>query len=125
MKWTKSPPELVATFAAAMPGSPALARKMFGYPAGFINGRMFMGLFQDGMVMRLPEAARAELIAREGGKPFAPMSGRVMREWVVLPPAIVGDRARLGARVAKALAHAKALPPKAKATAKRAAKKKL
>jgi hypothetical protein len=28
-----------------MPGPSAVQRKMFGYPAGFINGNTFMGLF--------------------------------------------------------------------------------
>jgi hypothetical protein len=58
MKWQKSPQDLVDLFASVMPCPPAVQRKMFGYPAGFINGNMFMGLFQDDMILRLPEVQR-------------------------------------------------------------------
>ncbi|MCW3044661.1 MAG: hypothetical protein JWL57_2819 [Actinobacteria bacterium] len=64
--WTKSPPELVEVFEAVFPGPPAVARQMFGYPAGFVNGNMFMGLHQHNMVLRLPDGPRAELLAMEG-----------------------------------------------------------
>jgi hypothetical protein len=54
MKLRKSPEELVAKFDEVMPGPPATKRKMFGFPAGFVNGNMFMGLFEDSMILRLP-----------------------------------------------------------------------
>jgi hypothetical protein len=31
---------------------------MFGYPAAFVNSNMFMGLFQESMLIRLPEKCR-------------------------------------------------------------------
>jgi hypothetical protein len=34
----KSPEELVAVFESVLPGAPAVMRKMFGFPAGFIHG---------------------------------------------------------------------------------------
>jgi hypothetical protein len=58
VKWRKSPAKLIATFEAVAPGPPALHRKMFGYPAAFVNGNMFMGLFQEEMFLRLPEDVR-------------------------------------------------------------------
>ena len=40
-KWKKSPPELVATFDAAIAGKPGVERRqMFGYPCAFLNGNM-------------------------------------------------------------------------------------
>ena len=68
MKWQKSPQELVDLFASVMPGPPAMQRQMFGYPAGFVNGNMFMGLFQDQMILRLSEDGRQELIRKHGAK---------------------------------------------------------
>ena len=111
--WSKSPQELVEVFEAVMPGPPAVARKMFGYPAGFVNGHMFMGLHEHRFVVRLPEADRAELLRMEGAETFEPMAGRRMREYVVVPASLVAESARLEPWVAKALAHAAALPPKA------------
>ena len=70
--WSKSPPALVEVFEAVFPGSPAVARQMFGYPAGFVNGNMFMGLHQENMVLRLPDGPRAELLAIEGAATFEP-----------------------------------------------------
>ena len=57
MPWRKSPQELVDLFESVLPGPPAVACQMFGYPAGFVNGNLFMGLFQAEMFLRLPPQA--------------------------------------------------------------------
>jgi TfoX/Sxy family transcriptional regulator of competence genes len=113
MKLRKSPEELVATFDDVMPGPPATKRKMFGFPAGFVNGNMFMGLFENGMILRLPLESRDVLIQRHGAKLFEPMAGRVMKEYVALPESLIRDREQLAAWVAKALVHGESLEPKA------------
>ena len=114
MKWRHSPEELVKTFESVMPGAPAVMRKMFGFPAGFIHGNMFMGLHQENMILRLSEASRTELLAIEAAKLFEPMPGRPMREYVVVPPSIVQDREKLSQWVSQALEHATSLKPKMK-----------
>lgn len=43
MAWKKPAPETIATFEAVLPGAPAERRMMFGYPAAFVNGNVFMG----------------------------------------------------------------------------------
>ena len=117
--WTKSPPELVEVFEAVFPGPPAVARQMFGYPAGFVNGNMFMGLHQHNMVLRLPDGPRAELLAMEGAATFEPMAGRPMKEYVVVPATLLAAPEALEPWVARALAHGASLPAKAaKAKAK-------
>ena len=114
--WSKSPPALVEVFEAVFPGSPAVARQMFGYPAGFVNGNMFMGLHQENMVLRLPDGPRAELLAIEGAATFQPMAGRPMKEYVTVPAALLASPEELEPWVAKALAHGASLPPKAAKT---------
>ena len=116
MKLRKSPEALVATFDEVMPGPPATKRKMFGFPAGFVNGNMFMGLFEDNMILRLPAELREELIQRHGAKPFAPMPGRVSKEYVALPESMIRDSQRLSSWVAKALVYGESLQPKTKST---------
>jgi TfoX/Sxy family transcriptional regulator of competence genes len=96
--------ELVVT----LPG--AERRPMFGQVSAFLNGNMFLGLFEEGVIARLPADGRAEAEA-EGAQPFAPM-GRVMREYVLLPPAVVADRDALRAWAERAYAFALTLPPK-------------
>jgi TfoX/Sxy family transcriptional regulator of competence genes len=122
MQWTKSPPDLIATFEAVIPGPPAETRNMFGYPAAFVNGNMFMGLFQDSMILRLPEEARAEIMST-GAKVFEPMKGRPMREYIVVPASMLKSRPLLKRWVQRALQYGLSIAPKGK-KAKTAAKKK-
>ena len=115
MKLKKSPQELVDLFASVMPGPPATQRKVFGYPAGFVNGNMFVGLFEDEMILRLPEDLRQKMVSAHGGKIFEPMPGRPMKEYVALPGSIRSDRKELAAWVSKALEYSESLKPKSKA----------
>jgi TfoX/Sxy family transcriptional regulator of competence genes len=87
---------------------------MFGYPAAFINGHMFAGLYQDGMVVKLPASARAKLLALPGAAPFEPMPGRVMGEFVMVPPSLARDPAALRPWLEEARDYGKTRPPKAK-----------
>ena len=111
--WSKSPEALVALFEEVFPGPPAVARKMFGFPAGFVNGNMFMGLHQADLIVRLPADQRAELLAQEGAHIFEPMAGRPMAEYVAVPPGMLVQPATLEPWVARALEYGASLPPKA------------
>lgn len=53
---------------------------MFGYPAAFVNGNMFTGVFADRVFVRLPADELAEA-ARLGGKLLEPMPGRPMKAY--------------------------------------------
>src|SRR5579859_4616972 len=111
MQWRKSSQQLIDTCDAVVPGPPATPRKMFGYPAAFVTGNMFMGLFQEDMILRLPEAERSELL-KVGGRIFEPMPGRPMREYVAVPPALLASHEKLRPCVAKALEYGASLKPK-------------
>jgi TfoX/Sxy family transcriptional regulator of competence genes len=111
-KLRPAPPELTSRFADLLAGIPdAVPRKMFGYLAGFTNGNMFAGIFQDSIVVKLPEPDRLAL-QKAGGKPFEPMPGRVMREYVVVPPAVLSSPIQMKRWLEKARDFAAALPPK-------------
>jgi TfoX/Sxy family transcriptional regulator of competence genes len=117
-KWTKAPESLVADFtkaAEAVPG--ANVRKMFGYPAAFLAGNMFAGIFQNSVIVRLPPETREGLV-EEGGRPFEPMPGRVMKEYVVLPENMVRSARLLHDWLGEAASYARSLPPKAAALRK-------
>ncbi|HEY8177969.1 MAG TPA: TfoX/Sxy family protein [Candidatus Limnocylindria bacterium] len=112
--WEKTPADLAERFTttvSALPG--AQVRKMFGYPAGFVNGQLFTGLFAASWFVRLPDDERGELAAA-GGTPFAPMPGRPMREYLVMPAAIAGDPTAVEPWLGRALAYVEQLPPKKK-----------
>ena len=111
--WEKSPPELVAAFAALMARRPELtARKMFGYPAGFVGGHLTTALHEDRLLVRLPAEARSELLEKPGAAPFEPMPGRPMKGYVVLPADLAADPTTLDAWVDRAIAYVRTLPPK-------------
>jgi len=109
--------EIVATLEF---DAPVDYRPMFGCPAYFTGGNLFAGVWQQTMMLRLSEDERAEVTAA-GGRPFEPMPGRAMKEYVALPPDMMADRnvARLWVR--KAAAYAASLPPKEKKPRKKKA----
>jgi TfoX/Sxy family transcriptional regulator of competence genes len=112
MKWKKPPAQLIEAFGAALPSDPRVERRqMFGYPCAFVGGNMFTGLHEENLIVRLPEESRAALLAKPGAAPFQPMR-RVMREYVVVPRAIVGRRKELAAWLDGAFRFASSLPPK-------------
>lgn len=126
MKWRKAPDELVALFDEVVPaGAGAERRKMFGYPCLFVGGNMALGLHEDRFLVRLGEKDRATLLGVAGARVFEPMPGRVMREYVVLPPSVLSSRKTLAGWIGKAVAYAGSLPEKtAKKNARSSAAKK-
>ena len=119
MAWEKPSPELVRKLddavatAAHASGVPVELKPMFGCPAYFTNGNMFAGVHQSSLMLRLPEEGRAEVMA-QGGGPFEPLPGRAMKEYVVLPEAVLADAAVTAAWVRRGAEFAASLPPKAK-----------
>ena len=112
MPMEKSPPELIARFDELAALAPEATRKMmFGYPSLVLGGNMFMGLFQDHLVMRLGDDDQAALRAR-GGQTFEPMAGRPMTGFLVVPDELVADTDAMEEWVERSLAHARAMPPK-------------
>lgn len=91
--FTKAPEEMVRLFENAMMEFPmARTRKMFGYPAAFVNGNMFAGLFQDEMFLRLADDDRAAIRKEFGTKLFEPIPGRPMRGYVEMPRYVLNSR---------------------------------
>lgn len=113
-KFTKSSPEIVERFSAAIVrlGAPDVTlRKMFGYPCAWIGGNMTTGLFGDEWWVRVDEPDRDQVLAL-GGHPFAPMPGKAMGRYVVLPDAVVADDPQLDAWLQKAVEFTRTVPPK-------------
>ena len=110
--WRKAPADLVARFDEAVAGIDGVeGRKMFGYPAAFIGGNLAAGLYQESVMVRLPDDERAERIA-DGWSLFEPMPGRPMREYVALPREVAGDVVAMRHWLERAAAHVRTLPPK-------------
>jgi len=103
----------VARFRELVPADPAVSfRQMFGSLTVFANGYMFAGLHDDAVFIRIDDAGQASVI-ESGGTVFAPMPGRAMRGYVVLPQAWTQESAVGRTWLERSLAHTLALPPKA------------
>jgi TfoX/Sxy family transcriptional regulator of competence genes len=87
-------------------------KKMFGQPAAFANGNLFFGVFGGKLFVRLSEPDRADAKKNSGFVPFEPMPGRAMKEYWVLPPSILKDRAEARRWLRRSLTYAVSLPPK-------------
>ncbi len=121
-KWRPAPAALIERFTRASADLAKIERrKMFGYPAIFLNGNMVAGLFQDQMIVRLSEKDRETLAAIPGAARFEPMPGRPMREYMVLPASIVDAPAKTREWLDRARGFVATVPPKA--SAKRTKKK--
>ncbi len=112
MKFTKSPQQLIDLFDKMSPLTAGVEpRKMFGYPALFVNGHLFSGLHGKDMILRLSELDRLKLI-KIGAKIFEPMPGHKMKEYAVVPDSILKKPVALRRWIAKSLSYARTLPPK-------------
>jgi hypothetical protein len=120
MQWTKPDPGTVERFHAALPDDLSIERKkMFGYPAAFVNGNYFIGMHGDGMVVRLPGDLRAAIPELADAPIFDPReTGKGMKDWYELPASITGNQERLAEVIATLLPGVATLPPKGKKLAK-------
>lgn len=124
MAWKKAPPELMELLEEILPKDPrAERRKMFGYPCSFVNGNLWIGLHEHNLLLRLDEKNRTAFLKLPEARVFEPLPGRVMREYVVAPQALIEDPTELRPWVKRAFSYALALEPKLPKAKKKAKKK--
>jgi len=113
MKLPRADPSTVARFHALVPNDAGVTvRPVFGQPAAFVAGNMFLGVFGDAVFVRLSEEDRAAGRLPDGARPFEPMPGHPMREYVVLPPTLTAEPARARPWIESGLRYARGLGPK-------------
>jgi TfoX/Sxy family transcriptional regulator of competence genes len=111
----KSPTELINIFNHIVRNFPQVTvRKTFGYPCAYLNGHMAAGLFADSMFLRLNLTDESEFLNLPGAASFAPMQGRPMKGYVVVPPLMVKPGDFLQAWFSRCLEYVATLPPKGK-----------
>lgn len=116
MPFRKSSPEIIERFVAALPSHPDVTpRPMFGYPAAFVNGNFFTGLFEEDVLLRLPDAILPRVPEMVGQPVFNPMGkGKGMTAFYVVPERISRNVSSLAVLLEKALGPVRTLPPKEK-----------
>ena len=118
MKMPKPSEQSKAALARVVPDEPAVTIKpMFGQMSGFVNGNMFIGIFGDDLILRLPEEEIAR-VKKQGGRDFEPMAGHKMGgyvvyegDWMAKPP---------NALIKRALEETRKMPAKKPKAAKKA-----
>lgn len=118
----KTPPWVATLFEEVSATLPGERRKMFGSLCTFIGGNLASGTWGQSFFVRLSEGDRETLLALDGAEPFAPMPGRPMSNYVVLPRTMLDDDKELRAWLRRSADYAGTLPEKQKK--KPAAKKK-
>ena len=115
MEWKKVPKQNEETLDRLLEGvEGAERRKMFGCPVYFLNGQMLAGAHQDAIFLRLSEPDQDEILKHPDVMNFTPMPGRMMREYVVIPPSIYRSEGEFNKWLERARAYVASLPPKKK-----------
>lgn len=102
--------ERLAVLVAAHPQ--LSVRKVFGFPAAFANGNMCVGTFGSDIFVRLNAADQRIAESLPGARRFAPMPGREMRGYVVLPGTVLVNEEEAARWVARSVEFALSLPAK-------------
>lgn len=113
MKIPKADADTVALFKSMVPQTEGVTTKpMFGNVSAFVNGNLFMGVFGDDILLRLPEAEVQRLLKEEGASLFEPMKGRTMKGYVLVPKPWHKDTRTLQKWIGRSLEFASDLPAK-------------
>ncbi|MCP5522030.1 MAG: hypothetical protein H7A46_10840 [Verrucomicrobiales bacterium] len=112
-------PEL-ALYAKLVATHPEVELKGAGMPYTSLNGHMFSFLTPAGILaLRLPDAERESFLRRYQTR-LCEQHGRVMKDYVEVPAALLRNTRKLGPYFAASVAHVASLKPK---PTKRAARK--
>ena len=115
MKATSGAMELFAELSAGMDGE---RKPMFGCPCLFLHGNMVSGTYADRVFFRLVRDGQAAVMeSRPDVRPFEPMAGRSMRDYLEMD-ATEANRPALAELLARSWVQAQDLPAKVKKPAK-------
>ena len=115
MEWKKISPELRALLEVNMESFKCEKRAMFGAPTYFINNNMFAGIHGDTIIIRLSEGDREKILtAYKNARPFEPVKGRFMKEYIALPESVYNDKRALQEWLRRSFIYASSLPAKAR-----------
>ena len=88
---------------------------MFGYPAYFIKGNMFIAAHQDNLILRVSKDVKEDLKKQfRGVGDFEPMPGRMMKEYIVIPEDVYRNEEDFSRLLEISLEYVSSLPPKVK-----------
>ena len=72
--------EVLDSLLLQFPG--VVSGRMFGYPAYYIDNKLFACIYGNGVGIKIPKDMADSLVGREGIVRFQPMGRKPMKEWV-------------------------------------------
>ena len=106
------PADKLALFDKLIAAQPEIERKGANNAYAAVNGNMFLLMQPSGtLAMRLPEAARAEFLKKYKAKLYEAY-GAVMKEYVTVPDALLGETKELRKYLASSYEYVKTLKAK-------------
>jgi TfoX/Sxy family transcriptional regulator of competence genes len=90
------------------------SKSVFGNPAAFVNGNMFMGLWGNDVFLRVSEVDQKDLQDNHGASEFEPMKGKPMKGYILLSRSWRGEPKKFRSWVSRSLVWAGHLPMKGK-----------
>ncbi len=115
LEWKKPPEELVSFLADKMKTVKCDYRKMFGYPAYFINGNMFAGIHGEKLFIKLSDSDIQKIMKEHAEvTQFEVMKGRPMKGYIVLPKQFYSKQSLFNEWLDKSVNYVSSLPPKQK-----------
>lgn len=105
--------ELAERLRAVLGREPALKEvKMFGALCFTVAGHLAVGVTGEELLVRMGPDGRADALSEPGVREFD-MTGRPMRNWVVVGPHRIAADDELAAWADRGVGFARSLPPKA------------
>ncbi len=90
-------------------------RHFFGGAAAYADGRIFMTLTPVGLALKLPEDARAALMARGASALRYFPKGPIKKDYVVIPDSLAADDGTLAAWIGQSIGFSQSSPKSRKA----------
>jgi hypothetical protein len=76
-------PEIKKTIDSILLTNPkVVSGKMFGYPAYYINKKLFACIYEEGVGVKVPQGLANELVDNKGIVYFQPMGRAKMKQWI-------------------------------------------
>ncbi len=113
MAWKKPNDELSRFLEEKISIYNVTKKKMFGFPAFFVNNNMLAGIFEDIMFVRLSGSDREKIISENDEVvPFEPVKDRIMKEYVVLPDSLYSNPEKFREWLDRSFGYVSSLPAK-------------
>jgi len=112
-KWEKASPELSKLLEEAVSVLPVEKKIMFGAPVYTVNRNMFTGVHASNIFLRLSDVDRKKIASEyDESRPFEPVRGHVIKEYMTAPPALYEDGAAFRIWLKRAFDFTAGLPVK-------------